>query len=69
MENHEMPALQMPIEEHTHYAIAKWARGLDNIPDSSDSLTKQKTIEAPQAILTLGKHGSRTAEMVCANQL
>jgi hypothetical protein len=42
---------------------------LDNIPDTSDSLVKKKTIEAPQAILTLGKHGSRTAEMVCANQL
>ena len=69
MENHEMPALQMPIEEHTHYAIAKWARGLDNIPDSSDSLAQQKTIEAPKAILTLGKHGWQFAEMVCVSQL
>ena len=69
MENHEMPALQIPIEEHTHYAIAKWARGLDNTPDSSDSLTKQKTIEAPQAILTLGKHGWRTAEMFYVRKL
>jgi hypothetical protein len=32
-------------------------------------LAQQKTIEAPQAILTLGKHGWRTAEMFCASQL
>jgi hypothetical protein len=32
-------------------------------------LAQQKTIEAPEAILTLGKHGGRTAEMFCASQL
>jgi hypothetical protein len=31
-------------------------------PDSRYSLAPQKTIEAPQAILTLGKHGWWTAE-------
>jgi hypothetical protein len=41
----------------------------DFTPDSSDSLAPQKTIEAPQAILTLGKHGWRTAKMIFASQL
>jgi hypothetical protein len=40
-----------------------------NTPDRSDSLAQQKTIEAPEAILTLGKHGGRTAEMFCVSQL
>jgi hypothetical protein len=32
-------------------------------------LAQQKTIEAPEAILTLGKHGGRTAETVSVRQL
>jgi hypothetical protein len=40
-----------------------------NTPDSSGSLALNKTIEAPLAILTLGKHGERSAEMFCASQL
>jgi hypothetical protein len=38
-----------------------------NTPDRSGSLAQQKTIEAPEAILTLGKHGGRTAETVSAS--
>ncbi len=53
----------------THWGSTTKARGLDHTPDNSGSLAKQKTIEAPQAILTLGKHGGRTAEMFYESQL
>jgi hypothetical protein len=43
--------------------------GEDFTPDKSGSLAQHKRIEAPQAILTLGKHGLWTAEMFCASQL